>query len=56
MNGRKNKSLARKIAAAIMEYRGYEVDEYFNQDDWDDEEKRLAKIIKRIIRKHDAGK
>lgn len=51
---RKNKSLARKIAATVLTYYGY--DGYYDEEQRDNEEKALARVIKRVIRKHDAGK
>ncbi len=58
MKERKNKSLSRKIAAEVIKT--------LDLDEWDEEtltfvvdpatEKQLAKVIKRVIRRHDAGK
>lgn len=56
---RKNKSLSRKIAEAVIVELGAEdgYDEIDNSHYITPEfEKYLAKIIKRVIRKHDAGK
>lgn len=58
MSKKKGKSLPRKIAEAV-------IIELCLQNGWDEEtgsfvtpeqEKELAKVIKRVIRKHDAGK
>jgi len=56
---RKNKSLARKIAETVIvelgSQNGYDevTDEFYVTPE---QEKELAKTIKRVIRKHDAGK
>lgn len=52
---RKNATLQAKIASAVLE--AFDTDEViFNRYDNPDAEKELARVIKRVIRKHDAGK
>lgn len=56
---RKNKSLARKIAEAVIVELGAQHGYDEVSDDvyvTPEQEKALAKTIKRVIRKHDAGK
>lgn len=58
MKERKNKSLARKIAVEVINYYGAydDYDEAQNGVIDSESEKALAKVIKRVIRKHDSGK